>query len=115
MSKRDRYKHLIDMWCDSPLEDSSSVYCDFCREQNLSAGSTAPLIYPVVCPECLEQELTFRWKRPRKPWFRKLLLKVLELIIGGTGMLIGIVIGVIARACWELFLQARKGWKAIFH
>ncbi|KIV78375.1 hypothetical protein PV11_10097 [Exophiala sideris] len=109
MSKRDRYKHLIEMWCGSPLEDSSSVYCDFCREKN----PAAPLIYPVVCPVCMEQELTFLWKIPRKPWFRKMLGKIFVFILKTIGVVIGLVIGVLVWIIRTVFTQGRKGWKAI--
>lgn len=77
LSKRARYAHLISDWCNTSVEDSSILCCDFCRTKAMANGDEHLLHPPVQCPECLEKELTYVWKPPRKPWFREKVAHVL--------------------------------------
>ncbi|KIX07043.1 uncharacterized protein Z518_05020 [Rhinocladiella mackenziei CBS 650.93] len=78
MSKKDRYQYIIETWCQSPSEDSSCLYCDHCRPHLKTQNPE--LQYPVQCPICLERELTIYWRPPRKPWFRKKLIKCVKCV-----------------------------------
>ncbi|KAK7903735.1 hypothetical protein LTR67_001755 [Exophiala xenobiotica] len=87
MRRKEKYTYLVETWCESPLEDSSSLYCDFCRDRVLEEaprfgveGVGATLQHPVQCPLCLERELTYVWRPPRKPWIRAKVLKVLRIL-----------------------------------
>ena len=68
-SKKARYKHLVESWCHSPEEDSSSFFCRYCyyRERDRTTCS-------MHCPLCLETDLT--WSPPRQPWVRRTLCRV---------------------------------------
>lgn len=84
LSKKQKYDHLVDVWCHSPAEDSSLLYCDFCSPSAVAiaaASSSSPsssaaaaaaaascsklLRHPVQCPLCTERELTYVFKPPR--------------------------------------------------
>lgn len=82
MGRKEKYTYLVETWCESPHEDSSSLYCDFCRDRTLEPGFGvgATLQHPVQCPLCLERELTYVWRPPRKPWIRAKALKVLKIL-----------------------------------
>ncbi|EXJ95839.1 hypothetical protein A1O1_00964, partial [Capronia coronata CBS 617.96] len=69
LRKKDKYRHLVRTWCTSPAQDSSYLCCDACRSSHLEAGLPR-FTYPIECPTCLEKELTYSWRGPRKPWFR---------------------------------------------
>lgn len=71
MSKRARYAQLIDDWCHSSVEDCSILCCDFCRTKAMEDDDGRLHHPPVQCPECLEKELTYVWRPPRKPWLRR--------------------------------------------
>ena len=82
MGRKEKYTYLVETWCESLHEDSSSLYCDFCRDRALEPGFAvgATLQHPVQCPLCLERELTYVWRPPRKPWIRAKVLKVLKIL-----------------------------------
>ena len=66
LSKRARYRHLIERWCTSTQEDSSMMYCDDCRRGRYESELDQPPT-PVECPICLGKELTYIWKPQKGP------------------------------------------------
>lgn len=76
MSKRARYAHLINDWCNTSVDDGSILCCDICRNKAMASGDDRLQHPPAQCPECLEKELTYIWKIPRKPWFREKVARV---------------------------------------
>lgn len=68
MSKKERYSHLIEMWCHADTEDSSYLYCDYCRQEIAESKHVNHLVH---CPICLEKELTWAWRPPRTAQIRR--------------------------------------------
>lgn len=112
MSKMDRYRHLVETWASSPCEDSSSLSCDLCRDQCLGSPN-AQLQHPVQCPLCLEKELTYVWRPPRKTWFRKNMYKAVELLCHSVQVVFWHVVLLLRLVGRFVYDQGQRCWRAL--
>lgn len=115
LSKKEKYNHLIETWCYSDAEDSSCLYCDHCRDKCLESAATSHLQHPVQCPLCLEKELTYVWRPPRKPWVRKTLCKCLKILWAPIELIACYFLMCCVFVVRMVYDQARRCWRALCH
>lgn len=102
MSKKSRYTYLIDHWCQADIEDGSYLHCDSCRREKLENGS--PMCTPIECPMCMERELTFTWKPPRRRRF----WSCFRGLCSATCEILGFILGLLALLIEEAYHVSRS-------
>ncbi|KAJ9652017.1 hypothetical protein H2198_008718 [Neophaeococcomyces mojaviensis] len=107
LGKKRRFEHIVKMWCEAEWEDSSLFSCKDCRtrvlsqeadvvqERDVEKGSmkdrewerwqAQAKLCPVECPMCMERDLTYRYKPPRKKVVRPFVWKWTKRVLSGIG------------------------------
>jgi len=108
LGKKRRLEHIVKMWCEADWEDSSLFSCKDCwtkvyphevdiekgqpqrqqqqtRDNEWEKWQTQAKLCPAECPLCMEKDLTFRYKPPRKKVIRPLIWKWTKCVLSGVG------------------------------
>ena len=116
LSRRQRYAHLVETRCYSEAPDSSGLSCDFCRQEDMKDVKQGN--HPIECPLCLEKELTFTFRPPRRPVVSRSLKKLFYNLVGTLNWILCLwaflivqifeLVGDLSKALWRKACQRNR-------